>query len=67
MPATLVRPCNQNGKIGGTSPAGYTHGKATQQRSSKGQVQGLHLRPSLGRLGVEPAELCEIVVDREVF
>ena len=45
---TLVRPCIQNAprKTGEASPAGYTHGKATQM-PSKDQVEWLHLRPTL--------------------
>jgi len=49
IPATLVRPCVQNAqrKADESSPAGYTHGKATQG-SSKDQVEWLHLQPCLG-------------------
>ena len=44
--AMLVRPCDHNvpRKLGEASPAGYTHRKATQ-KSSKDQVEWLHLRP----------------------
>jgi len=37
---------NVPGKTGEASPAGYTHGKAAQ-RSSKDQVEWLHLQPCL--------------------
>jgi len=69
--AMLVRPCVQNdpGKYGELSPSGYslyTHGKAALIRPRtkwRDYISDL----SWSRLGVEPAELSEIGVDREVF
>jgi len=46
----------------------YTHGKAAQpQRSSKDRWRDYISDLACSRLGVEPAELSEITVDREVF
>jgi len=68
IPAAIVRPRDQNapGKIGEAGPAGCTEGKA-DLRPTRHQVTLLHLDHAWTRLGVEPAELSEIAVDREVF
>jgi len=56
----LVRPCVQNvpGKIGEVSPSGYS---LHPRKSGPKYISNL----AWSRLGVEPAELSVIAVDRE--
>jgi len=62
----LVRPSVQNapGKIGETSPAGYTHGKAAK-RSPKTRWSDDIAGLAWSCLGKEPAELSKIAVGHE--
>jgi len=64
----LVWPCVQNvpGKVSEASPAGCTHGKAAQ-RSSRIRWSDYNSDLSRSRLGVAPAKVSDIAVDREVF
>jgi len=53
------------GETGEASPAGYTHGEVAA-RSTKDHVDYVS-DLAWSRLGVEPAEQCEIAVDRELL
>ena len=66
----LVRPCIQNApkKNGKLSRSGYSlHRRETAQSCSRTRWRDYIFNPAWSRLGVEPPELSEISVDREVF
>jgi len=66
----LVRPCIQNalGKNGKLSHSGYSlHRREAAQSCSRTMWRDYIFNPAWSRLGVEPQELSEIAVGREVF
>jgi len=66
----LVEPCIQNfpGKIGELSPSSYSTPTGKQPRVRPWtRWSNYNSVLAWSRLGVEPAELSEIAVDREVF